>query len=261
MNTPAKAVNKDSPLTLRSSEFFLVGDPLPKRDEWDPKPPARGKIAWTVTAVATSISVVAVVSFAVERTSHVEALGQREVRIAELEGTSAVMADRLAAFERDKVRILADAVQQQTEAKARAKVVVDALTAALTSEVRRGDAKLETLADGRVRVELSDRLLFPDEPSVVGAAGQEALVRLGAVLAGLADRSFEIVGHSDAKKPKGYDGMGYWELSTLRATRVLVVLEEQARVSPKRLLASGRGVSERKGGRAKNRRVEILLSP
>ena len=89
----------------------------------------------------------------------------------------------------------------------------------------------------------------------------EALLRLGAVLAGLDDHTFEIVGHSDVKKPRGYDGMDPWQFSTLRATRVLVVLQEQAKVAPKRLLASGRGASERKGSRARNRRVEILLSP
>lgn len=257
----AKAVNKDSPTTLRSGEFFLVGDPLPTRDEWDPKPPARGKIAWTVTGVATTIAVISVVLFAYERTTHVEEIGRREVRIAELEANGATMADRLATFEADKVRLVKDAALKETELKARAKVVVDALTASLRDEAARGDAKIETLEDGRVVVELSDRLLFPDEASVVGAAGQEALVRLGAVLAGLNDRTFEIVGHSDTKKPKGYDAMGFWELSSMRASRVLIVLEEQAKVSPKRLTASGRGVIERKGNRSRNRRVEIVLSP
>src|SRR5687768_5511149 len=105
-----KAVNRESPMTLTSHEFFLVGDPLPKRDDWDPKPPTRATTAWIVAAVATCISVIAVVIYAVERTSYAEEIGKREVRIAELESMTATQGDKLTAITRDQA--LAAAAQK-----------------------------------------------------------------------------------------------------------------------------------------------------
>jgi chemotaxis protein MotB len=262
-----KPVNRESPLTLRSHEFFLVGDPLPKREEWDPKPPTRASTAWIVAAVATAISVIAVVILAVERTAHAEDVGRREVRIAELEGIAATQADRLAAFERDKVQALAEQKQKDGEKKARAKAVLDTVTTSLKPEIARGDARVEALEDGRVRIELGDRLLFTDNPALVGDAGREALVRLGAVLAGLGDRSVDVVGHTDNRKPKDWQDRSFWELSAVRASAVVLVLEEEAKVPAKKLVAAGKGAAEPKQGngtwrgRQKNRRVEILIHP
>lgn len=263
----AKPVHKDSPLTLRSHEFFLVGDPLPKRDDWEPKPPTRASTAWIGVAVATCISVICVVILAVERTAHAEEVSKREVRIAELESTTATQADRLAAFERDKVQAIAEKKQRDEESKARAKIVIDTVTTALKPEVVRGDARVEALDDGRVRIELADRLLFPDEPAFVGEAGKEALVRLGAVLAGMGDKPIDVIGHTDNRKPKDWQDRSYWELASVRASAVVLALEEDAKVPGKKLVASGKGAAEPRQsngstrGRQKNRRVEILIHP
>jgi chemotaxis protein MotB len=262
-----KAVNRESPMTLRSHEFFLVGDPLPKRDEWDPKPPTRASTAWIVAAVATCISVVAVVIFAVERTSYAEEIGKREVRIAELEAMTATQGDKLTALERDKAQTIADAALKEAEAKARAKAIIDTVTTSLGPEVARGDAKVETLADGKVRIELSDRLLFAENPALVSDGGREALVRLGAVLAGLGDRSIDVVGHTDNRKPKDWQDRSFWELASVRASAVVLVLEQEAKVPAKKLVAAGKGATEPKQGngstrgRQKNRRVEIVIHP
>lgn len=262
-----KAVNRESPLTLRSHEFFLVGDPLPKAEEWDPKPPTRASTAWIVAAVATCISLIAVVIYAVERTSYAEEIGRREVRIAELESMTATQGDKLAAFERDKAQSLAAAAQKDTDAKARAKAIIDTVTTSLGPEVARGDAKVETLADGSVRVELSDRLLFNENPALVADPGKEALVRLGAVLAGLGDRSVDVIGHTDNRKPKDWQDRSFWELASVRASAVVLVLEEDAKVPAKKLVAAGKGATDQKQsngstrGRQKNRRVEVLIHP
>jgi chemotaxis protein MotB len=58
-----------------------------------------------------------------------------------------------------------------------------------------------------------------------------------------------------------------WELSTARATQVVRFLAEKANLPPQRLVASGYGefhpIASNKTpvGRAKNRRIEILLTP
>jgi chemotaxis protein MotB len=254
-------------MTLRSHEFFLVGDPLPKAEEWDPKPPTRASTAWIVAAVATCISVIAVVIYAVERTSYAEEIGRREVRIAELESMTATQGDRLTAITRDQALAAAAQKQRDEEAKARAKAIIDSVTTSLGAEVAKGDAKVETLADGAVRIELADRLLFPENPALVSDGGREALVRLGAVLAGLGDRSVDVVGHTDNRKPKDWQDRSFWELAAVRASAVVLVLEEDAKVPAKKLVAAGKGTTEPKQsngstrGRQKNRRVEILIHP
>lgn len=262
-----KAVHRESPLTLRSSEFFLVGDPLPTGETWSPKPPTRASVAWIVAAVATCISVIAVVIYAVERTTYAEEIGKREVRIAELESMTATQGDKLAALERDKVQALAEQKVREAEAAARAKIIMETVTTSLSQEVARGDAKVEALGDGRVRIELADRLLFADNPALVSDGGREALVRLGAVLAGLGDRSVDVVGHTDNRKPKDWQDRSLWELAAVRAAAVVLVLEDEAKVPAKKLVAAGKGTAEPKQsngstrGRQKNRRLEILIHP
>jgi chemotaxis protein MotB len=254
-------------MTLRSHEFFLVGDPLPKRDEWDPKPPTRASTAWIVAAVATCISVVAVVIIAIERTTYAEEVGKREVRIAELEAMTGTQGDKLAALERDKTQALAEQKMRDAEASARAKIITETVSTSLAPEIARGDAKVETLPGASVRIELSDRLLFSENPALVGDAGTEALVRLGAVLAGLGDRTVEVVGHTDNRRPKDWQDRSFWELAAVRAAAVVLVLEEDAKVPAKKLVAAGRGVADPKQGngsargRQKNRRVELLIHP
>lgn len=262
-----KAVNRESPMTLRSHEFFLVGDPLPKAQEWDPKPPTRASTAWIVAGVATCICVVAVVILAVERSNSADEIGRREVRIAELESMTGTQGDKLAALERDRVQTLAEQKVRDAESSARAKIIVESVTTSLAGEVAKGDAKVETLADGRVRIELADRLLFGENPALVSDGGKEALVRLGAVLAGLGDRGVDVVGHTDNRKAKDWQDRSFWELASVRASAVVLVLEDDAKVPAKKLTAAGKGASEPKQsngsarGRQKNRRTEIVIHP
>jgi chemotaxis protein MotB len=58
-----------------------------------------------------------------------------------------------------------------------------------------------------------------------------------------------------------------WELSAARATNVVRFLQDQAKLDPRRLSASGysefrpRGTNDTEAGRRQNRRIEILLIP
>jgi chemotaxis protein MotB len=58
-----------------------------------------------------------------------------------------------------------------------------------------------------------------------------------------------------------------WELSAARATNVVRFLQDQAKLDPTRLSASGysefrpRGPNDTEAGRRQNRRIEILLIP
>ena len=96
------------------------------------------------------------------------------------------------------------------------------------------------------------------------------LSRVGAVLARVEDKQIQVAGHTDGAPISARLAERYpsnWELSTSRATNVVRFLEEKAHVPPRRLVASGHGPfhpiasNATPAGRARNRRIEILLTP
>ncbi|MFN9327003.1 MAG: flagellar motor protein MotB, partial [Flavobacteriales bacterium] len=54
-----------------------------------------------------------------------------------------------------------------------------------------------------------------------------------------------------------------WDLSVMRATSVVRIMQESSRMDPLRVTAAGRGefVPVDPADKAKNRRIEIILSP
>ena len=94
--------------------------------------------------------------------------------------------------------------------------------------------------------------------------------KVGAVLAQIDDKTIQVSGHTD-NLPLGEKLTAQfptnWELSTARAVTVVRFLTEKASVPAQRLVASGYGewspIASNKTaqGRARNRRIEILLTP
>ena len=60
---------------------------------------------------------------------------------------------------------------------------------------------------------------------------------------------------------------GNWDLSTKRATAIVNILRENDGINPENLTAAGRGEfapvasNETSEGKAKNRRIEVILTP
>lgn len=139
----------------------------------------------------------------------------------------------------------------------------------LKSELSSGDVSL-TEDGGKLRVGLVDKVLFNSGEAAINKRGETVLMKVGSILAGIADRQILVSGHTD-QTPIGEKRASQfptnWELSTARATNVVRFLQEKANVPGERLVASGYGefhpVASNKSstGRAKNRRIEILLVP
>jgi chemotaxis protein MotB len=139
----------------------------------------------------------------------------------------------------------------------------------LKSELSSGDVSL-TEDGGKLRVGLVDKVLFNSGEAAINKRGENVLMKVGSILAGVADRQILVSGHTD-QTPIGEKRASQfptnWELSTARATNVVRFLQEKAQVPGERLVASGYGefhpVASNKSsaGRAKNRRIEILLVP
>ena len=122
--------------------------------------------------------------------------------------------------------------------------------------------------DGRVYVTLDNSLLFESGKWDVGSEGTQALDQLSAVLADNPDINILIEGHTDDDKYYGGQVIkDNWDLSVMRATSVVKILTKNKGVDPTRVTAAGRSEylpvasNEEDAGKAKNRRIEIILIP
>ncbi|MFM7053765.1 MAG: OmpA family protein [Bacteroidota bacterium] len=121
--------------------------------------------------------------------------------------------------------------------------------------------------NGKVYVSLEERLLFASGSTVVDPKGEDALKELGNVLAKNTDINVLIEGHTDNVPIKGGAIKDNWDLSVLRATSVVRILEKNKGVAPVRLTPAGRGEympidkANTADARKKNRRIEVILTP
>jgi chemotaxis protein MotB len=124
--------------------------------------------------------------------------------------------------------------------------------------------------DGKVYVSMENKLLFQTGSWAVNGEGKTAVVEVGKVLAQNPDLSVLIEGHTDDDKITGNLGGGIesnWDLSTKRATAIVNILSENKGINKQNLTAAGRGEfaplmsNDTQEGKAKNRRIEIILTP
>ena len=122
--------------------------------------------------------------------------------------------------------------------------------------------------NGKVYVSMENKLLFKSGSWAVNSEGNTAVVEVGKVLGDNPDISVLIEGHTDDDP---YAGSGpisdNWDLSTKRATAIVAILSENKSINKQNLTAAGRGEFSPLGsnataeGKAKNRRIEIILTP
>ena len=123
--------------------------------------------------------------------------------------------------------------------------------------------------NGKVYVSMENKLLFQTGSWAVGSEGRKAVVEVGKVLGQNPEISVLIEGHTDNDKFSGSIGQieNNWDLSTKRATAIVNILSENKSINKQSLTAAGRGEyaplasNETAEGKAKNRRIEIILTP
>jgi chemotaxis protein MotB len=195
--------------------------------------------------------------------------------MAALEGDKAQLEIDKAQLEGEKDALestrmqLAKSVQAKEGELAQMKGAYDKFQEAMKTEIVRGDVHLEE-DGGKLRVDLVDKVLFDSGDAQISKRGEEVLARVAEALVAVPDKQIQVSGHTD-RTPIAAKLVGQyptnWELSVARATNVVRFLTEKAKVAPQRLVASGYGeyqpVASNKsaGGRARNRRIEILLTP
>lgn len=182
-------------------------------------------------------------------------LAAESTRLKELEKQLNVRSERV------------DELERLVAAKdAAMKKLKDALSKALLDFEGKGLTVEER--DGKVYVSMENKLLFGSGSWNLGPEGRRAVKQLGNVLAQNPDIAVLIEGHTDNVPFKGGGQVsGNWDLSTKRATAIVEILKENEAINPENLTAAGRGEfapiasNDTPEGRARNRRIEVILTP
>jgi chemotaxis protein MotB len=120
--------------------------------------------------------------------------------------------------------------------------------------------------NGQIHVNLEDKLLYKSRGTTISPGGLKVLENLSGALNKYPNMQVIIVGHTDNAEFKG-DMKGNLNLSTQRANGVVSILVGKYSVTPERILSAGQGKyapiadNSTGEGRAKNRRIEIILNP
>lgn len=178
--------------------------------------------------------------------------------------------EKALATEQDRLNKSAKRVQEMEDLIAAKEASMRKLKETLSKALNGFEGKGLTVEqkNGKVYVSMENKLLFNSGSWAVGAEGKKAVVALGKVLADNPEIAVLIEGHTD-NDPFGGTGViaDNWDLSTKRATAIVAILGENKAINKESLTAAGRGefsplVSNATAdGKAKNRRIEIILTP
>lgn len=191
-----------------------------------------------------------------------------EAEKTELAGKVEKLESEKAELTKDKEELSKD-VQAKTGELEQLKGTYDKLEDKMKDEIAHGDIRLSQ-SGGKLRVDLVDKILFDSGEAVISKRGEGVLARVGGVLATMDDKQIQVSGHTDSHPISEKLAPQFptnWELSTARAVNVVRFLQEKANVPAKNLVATGYGEyhpiasNKSSAGRARNRRIEILLTP
>ena len=122
--------------------------------------------------------------------------------------------------------------------------------------------------DGRIYVSMEAKLLFDKGSIDIDKEGKKALISLAKVLETQKDISISVEGHTDSDALSGTGRIkDNWELSVLRATSVVKIMLANSKIDAHQITPAGRGdimpldAADTKEAKAKNRRIEVILTP
>lgn len=173
---------------------------------------------------------------------------------AELKTKQQLLADR-----EQRVNELEEAMKRKDDATQQLKAKV---AAALRGFESQGLSVVQK--NGKIYVSMEAKLLFASGSTIVEPNGKKALVELAKVLENEKQLEIVVEGHTDTDKLTSTSHpTSNWELSVLRATSVVDIMLANSKVNPAQLMAAGRSefhpVDPK--DKAKNRRIEIIISP
>ncbi len=205
-----------------------------------------------------------------------------EDQIANLQGTNKNLLDRLSDLSVIS-KSGAESIQKSLEAINKQNTYIkdltgtiqrkDSLNLALVMNLKRSladindeDVNIE-VKKGVVYISLSDKMLFNSGSYTIKSAAETVLGKIAKVVNDHDELDILVEGHTDTVPIKTDFIKDNWDLSALRATSVVRLLEWRYNVKPERMTAGGRSQFVPKAdnatteGKSKNRRTEIIILP
>ncbi|MCX2430716.1 MULTISPECIES: flagellar motor protein MotB [unclassified Pedobacter] len=149
----------------------------------------------------------------------------------------------------------------------------DSLNMVLTNNLTRSLSR-EELSDvdvqvlkGVVYISLADNMLYKSGSYEVSDKAGETLSKIAKIIKDYSTYDVLIEGNTDNVPITQPNIRNNWDLSALRASSVVQVLQNKYQVDPKRLTAGGRGEfnpvadNNTPAGKAQNRRTQIIITP
>ncbi len=161
-------------------------------------------------------------------------------------------------------------IQQLVNAKSKS----DSLNLTLVTNLTRSLTPSETdevnvkVLKGVVYISLADNMLFKSGSYEVNDRAMQTLGKIAKIIRDYSDYDVLVEGNTDdVRLMSRQDLKDNWDLSALRATSIVRILQNDFGVNPSRLTAGGRGEynpiadNSTEIGRQRNRRTEIIITP
>ena len=160
-------------------------------------------------------------------------------------------------------------IKQLVQAKSKS----DSLNLALSTNLTRSLSGSESdevnvrVIKGVVYISLADNMLFKSGSYEVNSRAMQTLSKIAKIIKDYKDYDVLVEGNTDPVPIKRANIRNNWDLSALRESSVVQVLQNDFGVDPSRLTAGGRGEynpiadNDSELGRQRNRRTEIIITP
>lgn len=160
-------------------------------------------------------------------------------------------------------------IKQLVDAKSKSDSLNLALTTRLTRSLTPSEADEVNVKvlKGVVYISLADNMLFKSGSYEVNDRAMQTLEKIAKIIKDYGDYDVLVEGNTDDVPINRTNIRNNWDLSALRASSIVQVLQNDFNVNPSRLSAAGRGefnpIADNSSelGRQRNRRTEIIITP
>lgn len=160
-------------------------------------------------------------------------------------------------------------IKQLVDAKSKS----DSLNMVLTNNLTRSLSRAEMqdvdvkVLKGVVYISLADNMLFKSGSYEISSRAMDILSKIAKIIKDYSTYDVLVEGNTDNVPISRPNIRNNWDLSTLRASSVVQMLQNKFGVNPRRLTAAGRGeyntiaTNATPEGRQLNRRTQIIITP
>lgn len=169
----------------------------------------------------------------------------------------------------DEINASNNYIKRLVEAKSKSDSLLMVLSTNLTrsldtDELKDVDVKV---LKGVVYISLADNMLFRSGSYEISPKAMDILSKIAKIIKDYKNYSVLVEGNTDNVPISRTNIRNNWDLSALRASSVVQVLQDKFDVDPSRLTAGGRGeynpiaTNDTPQGRQLNRRTQIIITP